>query len=36
MRQINEANPIGFGFIDENGVGPGVRLRERVRPKTRM
>jgi hypothetical protein len=33
MRQINEANPIGFGFIDENGGGPGVRLRERLRPK---
>lgn len=22
-----DANPFGFGFIDENGGGPGVRLR---------
>jgi hypothetical protein len=26
---------IGIEFIDENGGGPGVRLRERLRPKTR-
>ena len=30
---INETNPIGFGFIDENGGGPGVRLHKRQRPK---
>jgi hypothetical protein len=32
---IVETNPIGFGIIDEDGGGPGLRLRKRPRAKPR-
>jgi len=40
--ELSERSPLalregtaGIEFIDENGGGPGVRLRERQRPKKR-